>query len=140
MGAWYTVGLVAGLGAALGVLVAGIVTGPGWRLAVTAVAAAGAGALVGVAVGEWLEVGAGAGGGALGAVGAGHIVRGTLRRGGTRFGTAVLLAGAAVVLALVALIPLAGYVEAVLLPAVAARLRARAGERYAGLRVLARDE
>jgi hypothetical protein len=43
------------------------------------------------------------------------------------------------VLALLALIPLVGYLEAVAVPAVAARLRRRAGARYAGLRVLARD-
>jgi len=32
-----------------------------------------------------------------------------------------------------------GYVEALGLPALAARLRKRGGERYAGLRILARD-
>ena len=44
-----------------------------------------------------------------------------------------------VVLAAVAWIPVVGYLEATLLPALAARLRGRADERYAGLRSLAKD-
>jgi len=43
------------------------------------------------------------------------------------------------VLAAVAWIPVAGYLEATLVPALAARLRGRADERYAGLRSLAKD-
>jgi hypothetical protein len=35
-------------------------------------------------------------------------------------------------------VPLAGYLEALLLPLVASRLRARQAARYAGLRTLAR--
>jgi hypothetical protein len=42
-------------------------------------------------------------------------------------------------LAVLALVPLLGYVEAVALPALAARLRRRSPETYAGLRTLARD-
>ena len=52
---------------------------------------------------------------------------------------ALLVGGAAVVLAALAFVPVLGYVEAVALPAFGARLRARAGRRYAGLRSLARD-
>ena len=140
VGAWYTVGLLAGLGVAAGVLLAGVAAGARFGVAAAVAAAAAAGALAGTLVGDWAEVAAGGVGGALGAAGAAQVVRGTLRRGGTRGATALLVAGAAVVLALVALIPLAGYLEAVVVPALAARLRARAGERYAGLRVLARDE
>src|SRR5829696_2238103 len=47
--------------------------------------------------------------------------------------------GAGVVVALLALIPLVGFLEAAALPAVAVRLRRREPERYAGLRTLARD-
>jgi hypothetical protein len=64
---------------------------------------------------------------------------GTLRRGGARFGTAIFVALAALVLAALAWIPIVGYLEAVLVPAFAVRLRGRAPERYAGLRSLARD-
>jgi hypothetical protein len=46
---------------------------------------------------------------------------------------------AAVVVAALALIPGVGYLEAVAIPALGARLRRRGGERYAGLRILARD-
>jgi hypothetical protein len=45
----------------------------------------------------------------------------------------------AIVLAALAWIPAAGYVEATLVPAFAARLRRGAPERYAGLRSLAKD-
>jgi hypothetical protein len=43
-----------------------------------------------------------------------------------------------VVLAGLAFVPVVGYIEAVLVPALAARARRRAGERYAGLRTLAK--
>jgi hypothetical protein len=43
------------------------------------------------------------------------------------------------VLAALALVPFVGYLEAVALPALAARARRRRPERYAGLRSLARD-
>ena len=64
---------------------------------------------------------------------------GALRRGGTRGGTAALVALAALVVAVLALIPGVGYLEALALPALGARIRRRGGERYAGLRILARD-
>ena len=62
----------------------------------------------------------------------------TTRVGGTRGGTALLVAGAAVIAAALAWIPVVGFVEAVALPALAVRLRRRAPERYAGLRTLAK--
>jgi hypothetical protein len=43
------------------------------------------------------------------------------------------------VIGVLALVPAVGYVEAVVVPALAARLRRRTGRSYAGLRVLARD-
>ena len=51
----------------------------------------------------------------------------------------MLVTGAAVVTAALAWVPVVGYVEALTLPWVAARIRRRAPERYAGLRSLARD-
>ena len=101
--------------------------------------AAGAGVLVGFALGQWDEAVGGGVGGVVGAVGAAQLVSGALRRGGARFGTAVFVGLAALVLAAVAWIPVAGYLEALLVPAFAARLRGRAAERYAGLRSLAKD-
>jgi hypothetical protein len=89
--------------------------------------------------GGWGDVAAGAAGALLGALGAAQIVGGALRRGGTRGGTAALVAAAAVLVAGLALVPVLGYLEALALPALAARLRKRAPETYAGLRTLARD-
>jgi hypothetical protein len=137
MGAWYWIGVSAGLGAAAGVLVAGFAV----RAAVVLAAVVGAG--LGYAIdawqpGSWGDVAAGAVGGLLAALGAAVIVRGALRRGGTRGGTAILVAGAALVAAGLAWAPAVGYLEAVLLPAFAARLRRRQPERYAGLRTLAK--
>jgi hypothetical protein len=136
---WYWIGVCAGLGVGIGVLLAGLLAGT--RTAVTAalVLAAGAGVAVGFGIGEWDEAVGGGAGGTLGAIGAAHVVAGTLRRGGARFGTAVFLAVPALVLAALAWVPAMGYLEAVLVPALAARLRGRAPERYAGLRSLARD-
>jgi hypothetical protein len=66
-------------------------------------------------------------------------VSGTLRRGGTRGGTAALLAAVALVGAALAFVPAVGYLEAVAVLALGLRLRRRAPERHAGLRSLARD-
>ena len=66
------------------------------------------------------------------------IVRGASRRGATPGATAMLLTGAALVVAALALIPVVGYVEAVIVPASAAR-RSRGGpQNNAGLRSLAK--
>jgi len=104
---------------------------------VLAGAAAGAGA--GFLIGELDEAAAGAVGGLLGAVGATPLVRGALGRGGTRGGTALLVALGGIAIAVAALVPALGYVEALAVPALGVRMRRRAGDRYAGLRVLARD-
>ena len=140
MGGWYWIGVAAGLGAALGVLIAGGVR----RLLLTAAVAAAAGAGIGVALDAWQpggvgDIAAAALGGVLGALGAAQIVHGALRRGGTRGGTAVIVAGAALVAAGLAWVPVVGYLEALALPGLAARLRRREPERYAGLRTLAKD-
>lgn len=143
MGSWYWIGVCAGLGAAVGVLLAGV-AGAGRAALAAAVLALVAGAAVGFGVdawqpGGWGDVVAGAVGAVLGALGAAQIVSGALRRGGTRGGTAALVAGAALVVAALAFVPVLGYLEAVALPALAARLRRRAPQTYAGLRTLARD-
>jgi hypothetical protein len=54
-------------------------------------------------------------------------------------GTALLVGGAALAVAAAAFIPLVGYLGTLGLPLLAARMRRRRPERYAGLRTLARD-
>jgi hypothetical protein len=142
---WYWIGVSAGLGAAVGVLVAGAVGATRRVLLTSAVVAALAGGAAGFLIdtywpGGWTDVAAGAVGAVLGLLGAAGIVAGALRRGGTRGGIAMLVGGAALVLAAIAWIPVVGYLEAVVLPVVAVRLRRTRPERYAGLRTLARDE
>ena len=139
MGSWYWIGVSAGLGVAVGVLLAGLFAGTRIALTGALVLAAGAGVAIGYALGQWDEALGGGVGGVLGAIGAAQLVGGTMRRGGSRFGIAVFVGLAALVLAAVAWIPVAGYLEVVLVPALGARLRGRTPERYAGLRSLARD-
>jgi hypothetical protein len=140
VGAWYWIGVAAGLGAAAGMLVAGLTARV---VAVAVVVALAAGIGIGFAIDSWQSGGlgdwiAGALGAVAGALGAAVIVRGALRRGGTPGGTAALVSGTALLAAGLAFIPIVGYLEAIVLPAVAARLRRRSPERYAGLRTLAK--
>jgi hypothetical protein len=139
VGSWYWIGVCTGLGVAVGVLLAGLFAGTRIALTAALVLSAGAGVAIGYGLGQWDEAIGGGVGGTLGALGAAQLVMGTLRRGGARFGTAIFVALAALVLAALAWIPIVGYLEAVLVPVFAARLRGRAPERYAGLRSLARD-
>jgi hypothetical protein len=139
MGEWYAIGLYAGAGVAIGVLLAGLLATARWGAPVAAVAAAAGGAAVGLLVAEWHEAVSGGLGGLLGAAGAVPVARGAAGGGGTRGGTAALLGAGAAVLAGLAFVPALGYVEAVVVPALAVRLRRRGGRRYAGLRILARD-
>lgn len=145
MGSWYWIGVSVGLGVATGALLAGFV-GRGRALLIgAAIAAGGAGAALGYGIGLWQSGGwidrlGGILGGLAGALGTAPVVGGALRRGGTRGGTAALVGGAALVIAGAAWIPAVGYLEALALPALAARLRRTQPERYAGLRTLARDE
>jgi len=139
MGSWYWIGVCAGLGVAVGVLLAALFAGTRLALTGALVLAAGIGVAIGYGLGQWDEAIGGGVGGVLGAVGGAQLVSGTMRRGGARFGIAVFVGLVSLVLAAVAWIPIAGYLEAALVPAFAARLRGRAPERYAGLRSLARD-
>jgi hypothetical protein len=135
MGAWYTIGLLVGAGAALGVAATAILRN--WLVA--AAVAAVAAAAIGYAVFGWPEAVGGAAGGVLGAFGSGPIVAGSLRRGGTRFGTAAILALVALVVAGLAFVPVLGYLEAAAVPLFGMRLKRSAPERHAGLRTLAKD-
>ena len=135
MGDWYTIGILVGLGAAIGLAATGVLRRALAGLAVAVVATV----VIGLVFGQWDEAVGGAVGAACGAIGSAPLVRGTLRRGGTRGGTALLLAVAALVGAALAFVPVLGYLEALAVPALGARLRSRAPERHAGLRSLARD-
>lgn len=139
MGDWYSIGLAVGIGVALGVFLAGVLAGtPGGLLtALGGSLLAGAGA--GFLIEGWEEALGGGAGGLLAAFGAVQLVQGSLRRGGTRGGTAALVGLVALLIAAIAFVPLAGYVEAVAVALLGARLRRRSGDRYAGLRILARD-
>jgi hypothetical protein len=146
VGAWYWIGVSAGLGAAVGILVAAAV---GAAVRVVLVAAGVAALLVGAGVGfgidewqpgGWEDIVLGAGGALLGLLAAAFTGTGALRRGGTRVGTGALLGCAAFVVAALAWIPAAGYVIALALLLLVVLLRRARPERYAGLRTLARDE
>jgi hypothetical protein len=136
---WYRIGVAAGIGTAVGVIAAAWLAGTRLGLVVAPFLAAAAGVAVGIALDDWNDAVAGAIGGLLGGIAGMPVAAGALRRGGTRAGTGILVALAGLGLAALALIPFVGYLEAVALPALAARTRRREPERYAGLRSLARD-
>ena len=138
MGDWYTIGLCLGLGLGIGVTLSGLLGVNAVGVGVAAVAGAVAGGAVGLAVGDTPEVVAGAVAGLLGALSAAAIVHGALRRGATRMGLAAYVGAVGLLVCLLALIPLVGYVLAVVVPVLAARMRGRRAARYAGLRTLAK--
>jgi hypothetical protein len=135
----YWIGVALGLGVSVGVLLAGLLAQGRVRMATAIGGAAAVGAGLGFLIWGGQEAIAGALGGAVSAAGTAGLVRGALRRGGVRGATAALIGIAALVCAALAFVPFLGYVEAVLIPALGARARRREGERYAGLRILARD-
>lgn len=135
MGDWYTIGILVGLGAAIGVAATGTLR----HVIAGAVTAAAAAVAIGLVFWQWDEAVGGLVGACCGAFGSAPLVAGTLRRGGTRGGTAALLALAALAGAALAFVPVLGYLEAVAVPALGVRLRRRAPDRHAGLRSLARD-
>jgi hypothetical protein len=136
---WYRIGLCAGIGVGLGVLASALFAQVRAAWTVAVLAALGVGIAVGFVVEDWNDAVAGALGAVVGGFGTMELVRGALRRGGTRGGTATLVGGAAVALAALAFVPFVGFVEAVVVPALALRARKAGGDRYAGLRILARD-
>lgn len=139
MGLWYWLGVTLGLGVALGAAIGGLVA----PVRVATLLAAASAALFGyglalVFVGPLAAL-SGAAGGAIGGVALSELCRRTLARGGTYAATAFLLLLAASGLAGFAFVPAAGYLEAVLAVLLALRLQRSGGDRYAGLRTLARD-
>ena len=135
----YWIGVFLGLGVGIGVLLAGLF-GRGRPAMLAAVALA---AVAGFALGIWLgdepEAAAAAIGGIFGAVSAAEILGRALARGGERLGMALIGIAAGAAAAGLAFIPVVGYLEALALPILAARIRRSGPDRYAGLRTLARD-
>jgi hypothetical protein len=135
MGDWYTIGILVGLGTAIGVAATGVTRRALPALGLAAVVSAA----IGLVVWRWEQAVGGAVGALCGSLGIAPLVAGTLRRGGTRGGTATLIALASLVGAALAFVPVLGYLEAAALPLLGLRLRRRAPDRHAGLRTLAKD-
>jgi uncharacterized transporter YbjL len=135
MGDWYTIGILVGVGAALGLAASGALR----RVLVALVLSAAIAVAVGLVFAQWDEAAGGAIGALCGSLGSSPLVAGALRRGGTRGGTALILALAALVGAGLAFVPVVGYLEALAVPVLGARLRRRSPDKHAGLRTLARD-
>src|SRR5687768_1095141 len=121
---WYLLGVVLGLGVVAGVGLAGALSSGPW-VALALAAAAGAVTVALLALPWWTLV-------ALAA--AALVAFAALRK----LSPAALPAAALGALVLAAL-PALGYLAAVATPVAGARLGRRAGSRYAGLRVLAKD-
>jgi hypothetical protein len=141
MGSWYWIGVAAGIGVGIGIALGSVL--PAGRTGLSAGVAAALGVAAGIGVGQllggWAESAGGGSGGLLGAVSSVPIVAGALRGGGTRLGGALIVALAGAAAAALAFVPALGYLEVVVAPALALRLRRRGGSRYAGLRILAKD-
>lgn len=138
MDAWYTIGLCLGLGLGIGVVLAGLLAVNRVGTGAAVVLGAAVGAVVGLGIGDVAETIAGAAGGFVGALAAGAVVHGALRRGATRLGLAAYLGAAGALVLLLAFVPVVGYLTAVALPVLAVRMRGRQAARYAGLRTLAK--
>lgn len=138
MGDWYEIGVTLGLGVAAGLLLAGVLAAWRYGLLTSVLGALAVGALAGLLVKGWIGLPGALVGGVIGAVSASVVARGALRRGATPGGTAFLVGSAAIVVGLLALVPVVGYVTAVLVPAGAARRARQEPARHAGLRTLAK--
>ncbi len=138
VGDWYEVGITLGLGVAVGLLLAGVLAAWRYGFVASTVGALVIGVVAGLLVRGWIGLPGGIVGALIGAVSASLIARGALRRGATPGGTAFLVGSAAIVVALLALIPVVGYVLAVVVPVVAIRRVRQEPARHAGLRTLAK--
>jgi hypothetical protein len=138
VGSWYTVGLCLGLGLGLAVAITGILGTNVLGIGAATIVGAVLGGAIGLLIGDTPETIAGAVGGVVGALSAAAVVVGALRRGATRFGVGAYVGALGVLICLLALVPLVGYVLAVALPLLAARMRGWQAARFAGLRTLAK--
>ena len=124
---WYALGALFGLGVAAGVAVTGLRSRRVVSVVGLVLASGAAGVLATVAGLDFLLS-------VVATVAAAVVAALFLRRLSPEALPAALLAAAAL-----ALVPLAGYLLVLVAPLVGQRLARRAGARYAGLRVLARD-
>jgi hypothetical protein len=138
VGDWYSIGVALGLGLGLGLGLSGILSVNRVGVGVALLLSAALGASLGLVVDNTEEVVAGGVGGFLGAFTAAVVVHGAMRRGATRMGVATYVGAVGLLVLLLAFVPIAGYVLAVVLPVLAARMRGRQAARYAGLRTLAK--
>lgn len=138
MGSWYTIGVTLGLALGIGVIVSGLLSVNTVGVGLAVLLGTAGGLAIGYVIGDTAETVAGAVGGLLGALSAAAVVVGAMRRGATRLGVAAYVGVVGILIGLLALVPLAGYVVAVALPILAARLRGREAARFAGLRTLAK--
>src|SRR2546423_9463069 len=95
MGSWYWIGVCAGLGVAVGVLLAGLFAGTRIALTAALVFAAGAGVAIGFGLRQWDEAIGGGARGAPRAIGAAPPLLRALGPGGAPFGPAPLARPAA---------------------------------------------
>jgi hypothetical protein len=121
---WYLVGVSTGLGLAAGIAGVPRERNRPFGMAVVVAAAVVSGVVAALVTG-WAVIGA------LAGVAVGVFAFRRL--------SAAAMPAAALAAGLIALVPALGFVETILAPFVGERLRRRAGERYAGLRVLAKD-
>ena len=137
---WYWLGVVLGLGVALGIAIGALLAPFRGAIPLSSLVAAIGGYTLAFAffLGPVAAL-SGAAGGIVGGWGSAVLARRTLSRGGTRGATAILLLTAALVAGALAFVPVLGYLETVLLGILALRLSRGGGDRFAGLRTLARD-
>jgi hypothetical protein len=138
VGDWYEIGITVGLGVAAGLLLAGILAAWRYGLVASTIGALAVGVVAGLLVKGWIGLPGALAGGLIGALSASVVARGALRRGATPGGTAFIIGSASLFIGLLALIPVVGYVLAVVVPAVAVRRARQEPDRHAGLRTLAR--
>lgn len=139
VGLWYWLGVVLGLGVALGTAFAGLLAPLRAGLALASVGAAACGYGLALALVGLVSALSGAAGGIVGGFAAAQLCRRTIARGGGHGATATLLVLAAAAVAGLSFVPALGYLEVVLAALLILRLSRRGKERYAGLRTLARD-
>jgi hypothetical protein len=138
MGDWYSIGVALGIGLGLGLMLSGILSVNRVGFGVALLLSTALGASSGLVVDNTEEVVAGGVGGLLGAFTAAVVVHGAMRRGATRMGVATYVGAVGLLVLLLAFVPIAGYVLAVALPVLAARMRGKQAARYAGLRTLSK--
>jgi len=134
----WLIGIATGIGVAIGLAAGGVFARSDRAPIVAALVGLVGGGLIGWLVFDWKAGVVGAVAGVLSGYGAGTFARGALKRGGDYAGTAFILVAAGILAGAVSLIPVVGFIEAILIPVIGLRSRQRADDKYAGLRTLAK--